>query len=125
MKVAVPARQNQIDDHFGHCEVFKIYSIDDNNIIMGSEDVPSPDGCGCKSDIATVLAQKGVTTMLAGNMGQGAVNVLTAQGIKVIRGCSGNIVEVVKSVIKGEISDSGEGCKAHESHSHDGHTCSH
>ena len=34
MKVAVPARQNQIDDHFGHCEVFKIYSIDDNNTIM-------------------------------------------------------------------------------------------
>ncbi|MHC1690216.1 MAG: NifB/NifX family molybdenum-iron cluster-binding protein [Bacteroidales bacterium] len=125
MKVAVPARQNQIDDHFGHCEVFKIYSIDDNNTIMGSEDVPSPDGCGCKSDIATVLAQKGVTTMLAGNMGQGAVNVLTAQGINVIRGCSGNIEEVVNSFIKGEISDSGEGCKAHESHSHDGHTCSH
>ena len=124
MKVAVPSRQNQIDDHFGHCEVFKVYTIDDNNTVSSIEDVPSPDGCGCKSDIAYVLAQKGVTTMLAGNMGQGALNVLSAQGIKVVRGCSGNIDDVVNSFLKGEISDSGEGCKSHEAHSH-GHTCNH
>ena len=78
-----------------------------------------------KATLQLCWHKKGVTTMLAGNMGQGAVNVLTAQGINVIRGCSGNIEEVVYSFIKGEISDSGEGCKAHESHSHDGHTCSH
>ena len=29
----------------------------------------------------------GVTVMLAGNMGQGAMNVLEAQRIEVIRGC--------------------------------------
>jgi predicted Fe-Mo cluster-binding NifX family protein len=36
----------------------------------------SPEGCGCKSNIAPMLAQMGVNLMLAGNMGMGALGVL-------------------------------------------------
>ena len=38
----------------------------------------------------------GVSLMLAGNMGSGAVNVLNSQGIDVVRGCSGNVKAVAE-----------------------------
>lgn len=47
--------------------------------------IGSPEGCGCKSDIARVLATDGVTVMLAGGIGGGAVNVLNNSGIEFIR----------------------------------------
>ena len=69
MKIALPTRGNMVDDHFGHCEAFTIYTIE-NNQIVNSELLPSPAGCGCKSGVAVTLAQMGVELMLAGNMGR-------------------------------------------------------
>jgi predicted Fe-Mo cluster-binding NifX family protein len=54
--------------------------------------------------------------MLAGNMGEGAKNVLEYHEIKVIRGCSGLVEDVVKAYINGQISDSGLSCSHHECH---------
>ena len=121
MKVAVPTRIDLVDDHSGNCQVFSVFTIDENNTMDGMELVPSPEGCGCKSDIASVLKEKGVSVMLAGNMGAGALNVLANQGITVYRGCSGNVVKLVQDFLAGNITDSGEGCNHHE----DGHECNH
>lgn len=122
MKVAVPTRANVVDDHFGHCEAYSIFAVDDNNQIVSSEILPAPQGCGCKSNIAGVLQQKGVTVMLAGNMGTGALNVLSNHGIKVYRGCTGDVLQLAEAFLLKKITDSGVGC----SHTHDdGHECSH
>ena len=117
MKIALPSYQNQVDEHFGHCEYFTVFTTDDNKNILSEEIITPPPGCGCKSDIALILAQMGVKYMLAGNMGQGAVNVLGANGIEVLRGCSGNVREVVQKWLAGSLADSGLSCSQHE------HTC--
>lgn len=120
--VAVPTNTEQcVDDHFGHCQFYTIFSIDSERKICGSSVFPSPQGCGCKSDIASVLKAKGVTVMLAGNMGQGALNVLTKYGIEVARGCFGSVSDVIDSYLQGKIKDSGEGCTQHD----DAHECNH
>jgi predicted Fe-Mo cluster-binding NifX family protein len=126
MKIAVPVtKENQIDDHFGHCESYKVFAISDKNEITGVKNVESPEGCGCKSDIASVLASDGVSIMLAGGIGGGAINVLNNNGIEVIRGCSGDAVEVVKLYLSGVVQDSGSSCHQHEAHQENGHSCSH
>ena len=128
MKIAVPVTgNNQIDGHFGHCEFYGIYTIDEQNEIDGVQILKSEQGCGCKSNIAGVLAQIGVTVMLAGGIGGGAINVLNNAGIDVIRGCSGKPEDVVKEFISGSITDSGVSCKQHEEHHAEGHehTCNH
>jgi predicted Fe-Mo cluster-binding NifX family protein len=126
MKIAVPVtRENQIDSHFGHCESYGVYTISDTNEIAGIKSVASPQGCGCKSDIASVLASDGVSVMLAGGIGGGAINVLNNSGIEVIRGCSGDATEVVKLYLKGLVEDCGSSCHQHENHHETGHTCSH
>jgi predicted Fe-Mo cluster-binding NifX family protein len=122
MKIAVPTRENVVDDHFGHCEMYSIFTVIDGKI-EHSEILPSPAGCGCKSNIASVLREKGVSIMLAGNMGEGAMNVLNMQGIEVVRGCSGDARLVIDAYIKGIITDSGIGCSHHENGSE--HQCNH
>lgn len=117
MKIAVPTRQGVVDNHFGHCDHYTIYTVDNKQIIEIST-LPSPQGCGCKSNIASVLEQMGISVMLAGNMGQGALNKLQSHNIRVIRGCSGNTDSVVEAYLKGFVFDSGIGCVAHECGEH-------
>lgn len=118
MKIALPSKNSQIDNHFGHCEYYTIYTTDASEILH-EEVIPSPVGCGCKSNIASTLSEMGVSMMLAGNMGDGAVSVLKNAGINVVRGCSGNVKEVTLSWLAGSVTDSGESCHAHD----DEHVC--
>ena len=118
MKIAVPTKDGRVDDHFGHCDHYTIFTIDDNKIVE-SVTMPSPQGCGCKSGIAADLQAAGVEVMLAGSMGMGALNKLAAHDIKVVRGCGGDVVALVNAYLAGDIDDSGVSCSAHE----DGHEC--
>jgi predicted Fe-Mo cluster-binding NifX family protein len=118
MKIAVPARQGLVDAHFGHCDHFMVYSLDEGRSVIGETRVDSPDGCGCKSGIAGVLARMGVTHLVAGNMGEGAVHVLQAHGIGVVRGASGDARRAAEAFAQGTLLDSGDACTGH-GHHHD------
>ena len=65
------------------------------------------------------MQEMGITIMLAGNMGMGAFNKLTSHGISVVRGCHGNIEDVLKSYLNGSISDSAESCDHHDCGNHE------
>ena len=125
-KIALPVTfNNQIDNHFGHCEMYSVYTISDSNSIENVQTILSEQGCGCKSNIASTLASQGVSLMLAGGIGNGAINVLNASGIEVIRGCSGNASEAVRNYLSGILADSGESCRQYEHHHAQGHNCNH
>ena len=118
-RIAVPTRDGMVDAHFGHCDYFTVYEIKDGAVTVERR-VDSPEGCGCKSDIASILARDGVTLMLAGNMGEGAVRVLKSNGIEVVRGISGSAKDAVAAWLAGTATDSGLPCAEHG-----GHDCSH
>lgn len=122
MKIAVPTVGDQVDQHFGHCEKYSVFTVEDN-AIKTLEYMESPVGCGCKSYMASVLAQSGVEILIPGGIGNGAVNVLTSNGIKTVKGASGNVSNAVGSYLQGKLVDSGDIC---QSHSHDpNHVCQH
>lgn len=112
-KIAVPTREDRVDDHFGHCAYYTIFTVNEKQI-LDQESLPSPQGCGCKSNIASTLHEMGVTLMLAGNMGEGAKNKLREQGITVIRGCSGVVTELIHRYLQGAVVDSGIACLHHD-----------
>lgn len=117
MKIAIPiTAENSIDDHFGHCEFYGVYTVSESNEIIDVQTIKSEQGCGCKSNIAGILAEQGVSLMLAGGIGGGAINVLNSWGIDVVRGCSGNPVDAVHEFVSGKLIDSGETCHQHGSH---------
>lgn len=122
MKIAVPTKENnQIDAHFGHCEFYQIYTVSDQNQVISEERMDSPQGCGCKSNIAEVFENEGIKIMLAGGIGDGAINKLNAHGVNVIRNCQGDVTELVLQYLSGKVTDGGSNCAAHE---HE-HICSH
>ena len=114
MKIALPSKGNQVDGHFGHCDHFTVFTVNDNNKILSEERIDPPAGCGCKSNIVSILAKMGVNVVLAGNMGGGAVNVLNSHDIKVYRGCAGKIRDVAEAWLAGNVNDSLIGCQSHE-----------
>lgn len=127
-KIAIPITEsNEIEDHFGQCEFYGVYTISNKNEILEVQSIKSEQGCGCKSNIASVLSEKGITLMLAGGIGAGAINVLNNSGIQVLRGCSGAVDDILEQYLNGQIIDSGESCLQHEHHHGDGHehVCGH
>ncbi|SFK33032.1 Predicted Fe-Mo cluster-binding protein, NifX family [Desulfomicrobium apsheronum] len=115
MKVAIPTIGTRVDEHFGHARTFTILTLDDSGRIVENETFLPPSGCGCKSTVGVTMQAKGVAVMLVGNIGQGAINKMAEHGIKVIRGCEGEILDVLKSWTDGDIEDKNilcnhEGC---------------
>ena len=125
-KIAIPVNEsNQIEDHFGQCDFYGVFTVSDDNEVQKIQSIESEKGCGCKSNIASVLAENGVSVMLAGGIGTGAINVLNNNNIEVIKGCSGDIEDIINQYLKGQIIDSGESCSGNEhQHGHE-HSCSH
>ncbi len=118
MKIALPVHNGSINEHFGHSENFTVYTISTEKIIESKSSVVS-DGCGCHSGIAQILSKQGVSIMLAGNIGAGAINHLNEFGIKVVRGCYGQADKVIAEFLKGTIIDNEQTCTAHERNCHD------
>ncbi len=116
MKIAIPARDGQVDGHFGHCEAFAILTLDEKKKIVDEELLTPPPGCGCKSNVISVLADKGVSLFIAGNIGQGAVNKIEAAGISVLRGVDGAIHDVVRRWAEGSLQTNNDICTAHHDH---------
>ncbi len=120
LKLAIPVTDGVVADHFGHCEYYALIEIE-NGIVKATENITAPEGCGCKSNIANLLAEKGISLMLAGNIGDGAFNKIRSQHIDVIRGCTGELDKLITQFINGEICDSQQNCD----HSQHSHSCSH
>ncbi len=114
MKIAVPYQNGYVSDHFGHTENYSVFSVNESNTVVNRTLLRGMEGCGCRSGIAGILAREGVTVMLAGNIGAGAIRHLYEEGISVVRGCSGPVDRVVDGYLRGEVTDGGETCHQHE-----------
>ena len=117
MKIAIPTAGKHVDEHFGHARTFTIFTLDNDKGIVEEETFFPPSGCGCQSTVGVTMQGKGVTLMLVGNIGQGAINKMAEHGITVVRGCTGDVRDVIGSWARGEIADQPILCN-HEGCSH-------
>lgn len=119
-KIALPVHNGFVNDHFGHSDQYTVFTVNAENSIVAKEDVFVDQGCGCRSGIADILAKRGVTMMLAGNIGAGAIHHLYESGIDVVRGCSGSAESVVHAFLEGKVEDNDQVCHQHMGcHDHD------
>ena len=128
--IAVPTREgDMVDEHFGHCEYFTIFKVDEETkTIISKEKLDSPEGCGCKSNIIHTFLEKEIDVMLAGGIGGGAVAMLESRGIGVFNGCGGKTDEAVLRFLNGEVCGQGvccnhEGCGEHHHEGCGHHNC--
>ena len=101
MKIAVTFENGEIFQHFGHCEQFKMYDIEDNKIV--SSEIVSTNGQG-HGAITQFLADNNVDTLICGGIGGGAQNALAENNIKLFGGVSGSVDEAVNLLLAGNLS---------------------
>jgi len=94
MRYAIPMSRGSIATHFGHCEQFAFFDVDEEKKeITGKEFAPSP---GHEPGLLPQwLAEQGASVIIAGGMGSRAQDLFKQNRIQVIIGASGSNLEQV------------------------------
>jgi len=82
-RIAIPLENVILCSHFGHCQQFAISDAKDNLITGETLVTPPPHEPGL---LPGWLAEKGVTDVIAGGMGQRAIDLFNHQNINVFVG---------------------------------------
>lgn len=122
MKIAVTYENGQIFQHFGHTAQFKVYEIQDNQII--SSHVVDTAGSG-HGALAGFLMQHGINILICGGIGGGAQNALAQAGIKLYGGVTGEADAAVQALLENNLQFNPNVHCSHHDHQHgqEGHTC--
>ena len=82
-KIAVPTSDGKLDAHFGHCKQFAIVNVEEKEIkeIAYLDAPPHKPGL-----LPPWLAERGATDIIAGGMGQRAIDLFNERGINVFVG---------------------------------------
>ena len=111
MKIVTAAMGDEVAQHFGHCEAFTFFDVEDGKI-LNVESVPNP---GHRPGfLPNFLADKGAKVIISGGMGGGAVDIFNERGVEVVVGASGDARAAVEAYLKGELVTTGAVCNKHE-----------
>ena len=117
MKIAIPNNGNMVNQHFGMSESFVIATIEDKKII-NIEEISSVELAHQHQGLADLLAKQGATVVITGGIGGGAISGLQQNGLKVIKGASGEYKKVIEEYINGTLEDKNVICNHHGEHHH-------
>ena len=118
MKVAVAYEAGQVYQHFGHCKAFKVFDIQNHEIV--SSEVVDTQGQG-HSALAGFLQSMQVDVLICAGIGGCARCALDAAGIQIFGGVGGDVEDAVVDYLAGNLHYDPHASCAH--HSGD-HTCS-
>lgn len=102
--IAIPHENGRIFQHFGKAAQFKIYTIENGEVVATRiEDVG---GVG-HEELGLWLVQRGVAAVVCGNVGPGAQGALTAAGIALLAGVEGPADDAIAKLLAGTLVASG------------------
>jgi predicted Fe-Mo cluster-binding NifX family protein len=82
-RIAIPLEGGILCSHFGHCEQFAIVDAEEKTITAEALITPPPHEPGL---LPGWLAEKGITDVIAGGMGQRAIGLFNQHSINVFVG---------------------------------------
>ena len=117
MRIAVPYYEGLIFQHFGHAPQFKVYEIENHQVLM--EMVVETQGSG-HGAVAEYLRSMDVRVVICGNIGDGAMHALNDSGIVFYGGVSGLADDAITALLEGKLTyDPNIKCDHHHDHDHD------
>lgn len=119
MKLAIPYDNGQVFQHFGKTEAFKIYDIVDGKV--GPSMVMSTNGQG-HGALAGLLRGLGISAVICGGIGPGAIEALQSLDITPIPGITGDGDQAAQDFVDGKLVPNTEALCNHHHHD-DGHSC--
>lgn len=106
-KIAIAQDGGIVSPHFGHCESYAVFQIENENAVRLTE-LENPGHEPGK--LPLLLAEKGITTILAGGIGQRALNLFQEKQITVVRGVSGDVDTAAAAYAAGTLTDGKSSC---------------
>lgn len=119
MKIAVTYENGNVFQHFGHTESFKLYEVNDKEIVKMQVVSSNGEGHGA---LAGVLSSYGVDVLICGGIGGGARNALSNVGIEIFGGVKGSADMAVIDYLNGKLNYDPDAHCDHHDHG-EGHTC--
>ncbi|WP_423363585.1 NifB/NifX family molybdenum-iron cluster-binding protein [Mycoplasma sp. P36-A1] len=119
MKIAMPYEDGKIFQHYGKSKQVIIYTIEEGKVL--AEEVITLD-LKPEQSIANVLKQNGVSTIVVGHLGQGAIDSIEKEGLDIIRGIDLDTATVAQMYADGSLkSNNQDVCDHDHDHSHNHH----
>ncbi len=121
MRIAVTFENGQVYQHFGHTAQFKLYDVEDKEIVH--TDIADTNGSG-HGALAGFLSDRQVDAVICGGIGGGAQAALAAAGIKLYGGVNGSTDEAVNALLAGNLNYDPDVQCSHHGHGHRDETSS-
>lgn len=118
MKIAVTYENGQVFQHFGHCQAFQFFTVEEGKVT--SSQVVSVAGSG-HGALAGFLKAHGADTLICGGIGGGARTALAQAGIQLYPGVTGSTEQAVQALLDGTLLFNPDTLCSH--HHGEGHTC--
>ncbi|SMO34839.1 Predicted Fe-Mo cluster-binding protein, NifX family [Saccharicrinis carchari] len=108
-KIAIPVdNEDVLDAHFGHCQYFYISTVNDGQVVSTEKLIPPPHEPGV---LPKWLAEKDVSDIIAGGMGQKAIQLFNANKVNAFVGAPKlRAKELVEGFLNGTLSFTGNYC---------------
>lgn len=110
--VAVPSENGLLNPHFGHTKYFTLFTVRQKEVIA-EEEVPVIHGSHADV-IGWLKNDKKVEVIIAGGMGEEAVNICRSFGMKLFRGIDvGKCSSIIRLYIENKLTDREGSCSGH------------
>ena len=105
--------QDRVSYHFGRAKTITLVELDGE--IKSAEVIQNPHGAGRGGGraVSEALARRGVSVVIVGSIGPGALSHLLGYGIKVYRAVGMSVSDALRSLIEGKLEEIGEPCEDH------------
>jgi len=107
--------ESKVDSRFGRCPFFIIYNTDNDSFEHVENQARQAMG-GAGIQTGQMIADRGVKAVITGNVGPNAFKVLSAAGIEIYSGISGQVSDTVQKLKDGQL----QGTSAPDVESHFG-----
>lgn len=108
MKVAIAKEGQYVSQHFGYSEGFMLYEIEEDKIVK--EDFVKNPGHR-PGFLPNFIKDLGVNLVIAGGMGEVALQLFAENNIEVIVGAEGFVDDVIQLYLKKELKSTGHVCR--------------
>ena len=100
MKIGIATDNDQVSGHFGRCDNYTIFEVEDKEI-KGKTVIDTP---GHQPGMLPgFLNEKGVNIVIAGGMGPRAQDLFRQMNIEPLTGVTGKVVDVIHDYLNGTL----------------------
>ncbi|NDL66218.1 NifB/NifX family molybdenum-iron cluster-binding protein [Anaerotalea alkaliphila] len=100
MKIAITLEQGSVSQKFGHCEGFRLCTVEEGKC---RESVFVPNPGHAPGRIPAFLVEQGVQTVISGGMGEGALGYFSGAGVDVVLGVEGSWESALQGYLDGTL----------------------